>query len=48
MSARPDSIRCRTPEQAGTHTLTARTVLVDGTVSPERAYTFVVNDTPAP
>ncbi|WCN81567.1 hypothetical protein [Micromonospora sp. LH3U1] len=33
-----------TPEQGGTHTLTVRTVLADGTVSLERAYTFLVND----
>ncbi|MFG1649130.1 hypothetical protein ACGFIE_04330 [Micromonospora sp. NPDC049275] len=31
-----------TPEQAGTHTLMVRTVLADGTVSQERAYTFLV------
>ncbi|MEK8108816.1 hypothetical protein NKG94_35855 [Micromonospora sp. M12] len=31
-----------TPEQAGTHALTVRTVLADGTVSPERTYTFLV------
>ncbi|MEU5780100.1 hypothetical protein [Micromonospora lupini] len=30
------------PEQAGSHTLMVRTVLGDGTVSQERAYTFLV------
>lgn len=35
-----------TPEQGGTHKLTVRGVTADGTVSAERAYTFLVNDAP--
>ncbi|WBB73645.1 hypothetical protein O7602_28960 [Micromonospora sp. WMMD1128] len=35
-----------TPEQGGTHTLTVRGVTLDGTVSAERTYTFLVNDAP--
>ncbi|MGR6316410.1 hypothetical protein Q2K19_11015 [Micromonospora soli] len=35
-----------TPDQGGTHTLVARSVSADGTVSPERTYTFLVNDAP--
>lgn len=35
-----------TPDQGGTHTLVARSVTADGTVSPERTYTFLVNDAP--
>jgi hypothetical protein len=36
-----------TPEQGGTHTLTARSVFADGTVSAERTYTFLVADAPS-
>ncbi|MCF0094473.1 hypothetical protein [Micromonospora sp. MH99] len=35
-----------TPEQAGTHTLTVRSLFADGTASPERTYTFLVADAP--
>jgi hypothetical protein len=35
-----------TPDQGGTHTLTVRSLTADGTVSPERSYTFLVNDAP--
>ncbi|SIQ57885.1 hypothetical protein [Micromonospora avicenniae] len=35
-----------TPDQGGEHTLTVRGVTSDGTVSPERTYTFRVHDAP--
>ncbi|WP_433653330.1 hypothetical protein ACQP2C_15140 [Micromonospora zamorensis] len=35
-----------TPEQSGTHTLTVRSLFADGSVSPERTYTFLVADAP--
>lgn len=35
-----------TPEQAGTHTLTVRSLFADGMASPERTFTFLVADAP--
>ncbi|MFI5834435.1 hypothetical protein ACIA5A_12245 [Micromonospora sp. NPDC051300] len=35
-----------TPDEGGKHTLTVRGVAADGTLSPERVWTFLVNDAP--
>ncbi|MET7706249.1 hypothetical protein [Micromonospora sp. NPDC005413] len=35
-----------TPEQAGTHTLTVRSLFADGTASPEGTFTFLVAEAP--